>query len=705
VAAACALAMPTAAHAAGWSLQPALGGVQNDVGAPRAAMDDAGRVTLVWNLATGAANAVQGIQHTAGPGAWSAATTLSGGVTWDPQIDESGDGTAYAVWRWLDPSGKYRIQVSSKPPDGAWTPAETISPAGNNAYWPRIAISRAGFAAAVWSRFDSGVQVAETALRAPGRAWAAPKVVGTDVDADPLQSPRIGIDAAGNADIIWRNISGTVQTAYARSDSFIFGDAPIRSIQSGETLLYPRIAVSENGNAVSAWTDQFAGVKQTEAATRAGFGDWELAGTGLETHGAAIGAPDVVADAQGDVVAAWVEQFQGRSVVRAAVKPAGTDWQPSRLVSDVGDDAASPVLAVSPSGRAYVAWVANGSTIRVASLADVRSAQPWSASVTVSPAGEPGGEPTVAASANGGAVVGWVAQRGGGKTIDASVLDVTPPAVSAGTPAGTAGAPIGFSATAADDWSGVAGASWDFGDGTGAPGLTAQHVYAQAGAYTATLRVSDGSGNVATTTRTVRVGGPVFVTVAGLRTIKPHWRQSRLKGSLRIALHTARSGRATVTMRTRAGRTVYRWPARTVRPGAPSLTLRLPATASPGRYTIVVALAGDTDAYPLTIAAPPEGVVRHAHIGGGAAGPPALTVRRVRELNAVFRFSALPRRGKRIVVAWRSTRPQGSSVKPRNATVRTYFKPLGGGYVPRGRWTCTLSAGGKVVTRDSVVER
>jgi hypothetical protein len=217
--------------------------------------------------------------------------------------------------------------------------------------------------------------------------------------------------------------------------------------------------------------------------------------------------------------------------------------------------------------------------------------------------------------------------------------------------------------------------------------------------------VTDGSGNVATTTRTVRVGGPVFVTVAGLRTIKPHWRQSRLKGSLRIALHTTRGGSATVTMRTRAGRTVYRWPARTVVPGAPSLTLRLPATVSPGRYTIVVALAGDTDAYPLTIAAPPEGVVRHAHIGGGAAGPPALTVRRVRELNAVFRFSALPRRGKRIVVAWRSTRPQGSSVKPRNATIRTYFKPLGGGYVPRGRWTCTLSAGGKVVTRVSVVVR
>lgn len=47
---------------------------------------------------------------------------------------------------------------------------------------------------------------------------------------------------------------------------------------------------------------------------------------------------------------------------------------------------------------------------------------------------------------------------------------------------------------------------WDFGDGTTATGVSADHTYAERGTYTVTLTITDGDGRTDTATRTVEVG-------------------------------------------------------------------------------------------------------------------------------------------------------------------------------------------------------
>lgn len=54
----------------------------------------------------------------------------------------------------------------------------------------------------------------------------------------------------------------------------------------------------------------------------------------------------------------------------------------------------------------------------------------------------------------------------------------------------------------------IAGATWDFGDGASATGLTASHEYASAGTYTVTLTVTDDDGATATATEEVIVSDP-----------------------------------------------------------------------------------------------------------------------------------------------------------------------------------------------------
>jgi hypothetical protein len=57
-------------------------------------------------------------------------------------------------------------------------------------------------------------------------------------------------------------------------------------------------------------------------------------------------------------------------------------------------------------------------------------------------------------------------------------------------------------------------ASWDFGDGASAGGITAQHVFTEAGVYTVSVEVTNASGGIGTGEAVVYIGTP-FVDTGG----------------------------------------------------------------------------------------------------------------------------------------------------------------------------------------------
>ena len=85
----------------------------------------------------------------------------------------------------------------------------------------------------------------------------------------------------------------------------------------------------------------------------------------------------------------------------------------------------------------------------------------------------------------------------------------TPPAASfTATPSsGEAPLLVAFDGTSsADAEAPIVSYAWNFGDGSTAPGATADHTYTTAGNYTATLTVTDSGGLTASTTRAITVG-------------------------------------------------------------------------------------------------------------------------------------------------------------------------------------------------------
>jgi PKD domain-containing protein/Big-like domain-containing protein len=110
---------------------------------------------------------------------------------------------------------------------------------------------------------------------------------------------------------------------------------------------------------------------------------------------------------------------------------------------------------------------------------------------------------------------------------------------------------VSFDGSPSSDLDGtVTSYSWIFGDGSGpAGGVTVTHTYAKPGNYTVQLSVTDNSGSVAATTRTVAVSSPSAPPLPVLRLrIPKQLLGSVLSHGLAITVSSNRTTRATVEL-------------------------------------------------------------------------------------------------------------------------------------------------------------
>ena len=128
-------------------------------------------------------------------------------------------------------------------------------------------------------------------------------------------------------------------------------------------------------------------------------------------------------------------------------------------------------------------------------------------------------------------------------------------------------------------------------------------------------------------------------------------------------------------------------------------TLRLPPNLLPGRYEVVVSIAGsqETRRGLILLPPPPEGVAARAVVSTTQNGPAAATLPHgSKKVFVRFDLATQPRLGP-ITVTW--TRSGGkvvATVRKGNApTITTFLLARDG--LPRGSWNVVLKAGGKVV--------
>lgn len=495
---------------------------------------------------------------------WVGPTPLTGSgpdVLYEQVIVEA-DGDAYAAWTEVDATFT-RVFVARRPvASGAWQVPEPVSPAGENAIAPRIAVDGAGNATAVWQRFiavpESRTVFASERSAATG-TWSAPAALGS-----PGAEPAVSVNAAGMAVAVWRELGAVDERAMASVRS-----APGAAWSTAEPLsgagddaspVAAKIDVA--GNAVAVWIAR--PTPRVQASSRpASTGVWDttptlLSGTLDAQLDLALGM-----DAAGNATAIFsaFDNVAMQTSVQSATKAAGGAWGSHTSIIESNDiTTARPALAVHPSGRMVALWSEvsmAGRTLRSASR--TAAANPWGSPVDLRDLGDTPsccgvaigstGDVTVitalagvieaqqrvgdngswgpavtlgtdffntAPTAGGddaGHVIGLWTRNGGQSTSDlvTATFDVSAPIIDMVTVPGTvtAGQAAAMSAGVRDLWSPVAEVRWTFGDGSAqVVGGLPSHTYANPGSYTVTLRATDAAGNATETARSITVVAP-----------------------------------------------------------------------------------------------------------------------------------------------------------------------------------------------------
>jgi hypothetical protein len=410
------------------------------------------------------------------------------------------------------------IQAVMKPPGDGWEPPVDVEEESAGALRMtdcHVAIDSAGDAVAVWS-FETEFEFEPVwaAYKPAGGGWMAPVELRPPLN--PAASPDVAIDSRGDAQAVWIGNSFVIQGVYKPAGQDWREPASVTEVESlsekGHSAISPRVAFDSQGDAVATWDlgPEYTSAEETfvvQAASRPAGGMWG-APVDLSPPDRESFTPSVAMDAQGDALAVWDLHSGEERIVQSTTRLAGGDWQSSVDLSQVGENAYSPDLAMDAQGDAVAAWeVERGKDWSVQSVAKP-AGEGWQAPVSVSQVTEHGNLfPQVVLDSRGDALAAWELNNGSSYLIQAAGYQAAGPQLDglAIPSTGTAGESVGFSVSPLDVWAALGTTRWSFGDGDSATGTSVTHTYAAGGAYPVTLTGEDALGNTSSATGTITI--------------------------------------------------------------------------------------------------------------------------------------------------------------------------------------------------------
>ena len=402
---------------------------------------------------------------------------------------------------------------------------------------PRLALDSSNNIYIVWTDTRGGTNDVYFSKSTTGGLSFAPNLRVNDVTTNSQSEPSIAVDPRNprSLDVVWtdtRTPANGPNIYYVNSTdagvTFNWPSVRLGPVAGSVEQGAPAVAVSPLDRSIDVvWRDARNPAKGTDIffVKSVDFGvTW---GTAIivnhDTGNAAQSEPTIAVNATGAIFVAFTDaQFTSTAPdISATVSTNG--GASFAVETKVNDDTglvqqANPALTVNGNG-VQLAWsdYRTGGAYPYAIFTSSSSdGLRWSPNVRVN--GDTGrnfeSNPAVGLDAAGDLFVAWtswsvvsifpvpIIQQ---QTL-ASVLDVVAPTSAAGAASSVnQGTSTSFDGSASSDNLGIASATWDFGDGSIATGLTASHAYPSAGTFTATLTVWDYSGNSATATRTVTV--------------------------------------------------------------------------------------------------------------------------------------------------------------------------------------------------------
>jgi hypothetical protein len=213
-----------------------------------------------------------------------------------------------------------------------------------------------GAATAVWSlRNDGGDRRIVATRFTPGVGWDTAQVISVK-DADAYDA-RVAMDGAGNAIATWEQKMHGEESVFAnRFDKNKGWGTPVQLELDGEEAYTPKLAMSTNGNAVVAWIRAEADAAVIAAASYTPDRGWHRPHVVQGGNLLYIFDLDLAADANGRVLATWIQTDGSRNNVWYARFDAKTKWDAAALAEHRTGSAHQPRAVASPDGTFGVMW-------------------------------------------------------------------------------------------------------------------------------------------------------------------------------------------------------------------------------------------------------------------------------------------------------------------------------------------------------------
>jgi len=476
---------------------------------PDVAVDARGNATVVWAQAKDTSWTVQAVERLAG-GSWGAPAGLSAPASQvaSAQIAIAGS-TVAAVWNRYDGKNQITQAADRDPKTNAWSTPVSLSTSGRDSQSPRLAVNAAGDAVAVWASFGLSGWTTQRAYRPHGGTW---------LPAVPLQSstvataaPDVVIDGTGRATAVWAQTNGSGWRVYAssRGPDGVWSKAVAISGPDAAGTITPQLALEGNDDVIAVWARKIDTRSVIESATRSSAtGAWSPAGQLFPT-GADAFAPQIAVSKRGDGVIIWtsLDPSKGLSVA-ASLRPAGKAWgRPIVLTSD-STGVSGPQVAIDARGDALVVWsYSTCGASRIQTSNHLAGTSTWSSPRTLSKAGADAVTPQVALDGDGDGAVAWARVAGQFLEVQGEGYDRSGPVLNRlSIPvSGVVGKKLVFAVTAMDVWASVRTVRWAFGDGTAGSGRLTGHAYKRPGRYQASVTATDAFGHVRTVRRWVKI--------------------------------------------------------------------------------------------------------------------------------------------------------------------------------------------------------
>ena len=199
---------------------------------------------------------------------------------------------------------------------------------------------------------------------------------------------------------------------------------PTTLSDSGQDAQSPEVGTDKSGNAVAIWS-RFDGMNSIIQSSKKPFsGSW-TSSVNVSDGGQNADSPELAMDFSGDVgnaVAVWHRFNDTNHVIQAAYLPFGGSWSASVDLSALDKDSFEPIVVLAPSGNATAMWIEFDGSNYIAQAATLPLGGSWSAPVNLSATGQDVSYINIDVDTTGNVVAVWDRSNGTESVVQAATL-------------------------------------------------------------------------------------------------------------------------------------------------------------------------------------------------------------------------------------------------------------------------------------------